>query len=371
MKTIYTILILAFIIAGTTSIMHAQGCVAVKSMGCSGQSSSTSLPKGQFEFVSNFRQFESFRHFVGDVEQKERLELHTEVRINSFSYDVGFNYGVSDKFYINLTVPYIDNSRSSNHYTDAKGVAQRFKVEAKGMGDVRISGYYNILTTLANRKLSIVTGLGLKLPTGDDEVLDVFHALSSKKQDSTYIKPVDQAIQPGDGGWGVSLEAQLGYSLTSKLSTYVTGYYLIQPATVSTTLYQRNLTGVDPTLAYLSICDQFLARVGVAYSTGKWLFSLGGRVEGIPSSDLVGESTGRRRPGYIVDAEPGIGFSNGVDRINLNVPIAIYRNRTKSVYDLADPEGKRHGDAAFADYAISLGLVHTFGAPHADPIPMH
>lgn len=371
MKKFYTIIALAILFAGGSISLQAQGCVAVKSMGCSGQSSSTSLAKGQFEFVTNFRHFESFRHFVGDVEQTERLKLHTEVRINSFAYDIGFNYGISDKFYINVTIPYIDNDRSSNHYTDANGVAQRFKVEAKGMGDVRISGYYNMQTKLAGRNLSIVTGLGIKLPTGDDEVLDVFHALSSKKQDSTYIKPVDQAIQPGDGGWGISVEAQLAYSLSSKMSAYLTGYYLSQPQTQSNTLYQRNLAGVDPTLAYLSICDQFLARVGVGYNAGKWFFTLGGRLEGIPSSDLIGESTGRRRPGYIVDAEPGIGYSNGVDRININVPIALYRNRTKSVYDLADPEGKRHGDAAFADYAISLGLVHTFGAPHIDPIPMH
>ena len=62
-------------------------------------------------------------------------------------------------------------------------------------------------------------------------------------------------------------------------------------------------------------------------------------------------------------------YYNGTDRLTLNVPIALYRNRTKSVYDLADPEGLKHGDAAFADYAISLGFVHTFGAPHTAMMP--
>jgi hypothetical protein len=369
MKNLYTLLIATIIIVSTNSL-NAQGCVAVKSMGCSGQSSSTSLAKGQFEFSANMRYFESFRHFVGDVEQHERLEKHTEVRIQSFNYDFAINYGISNHFYLSFDLPYISNNRSNNHYTDANGVAQRFKVEAKGIGDIRISGYYTANTTLGGRNLSIVGGLGIKLPTGETEVLDVFHTLSSKKLDSTYIKPVDQAIQPGDGGTGVSVEAQLAYSLSSKLTAYITGYYLIQPETQSTALYRVNLANADPTLSYLSICDQYLARVGVGYNTGKWSFSLGGRLEGIPAHDLFGSSIGRRRPGYIVDAEPGISYSNGTDRLSLNVPVALYRNRTKSVYDLADPEGKRHGDAAFADYAISLGFVHTFGSPHMEMVPL-
>ena len=35
------------------------------------------------------------------------------------------------------------------------------------------------------------------------------------------------------------------------------------------------------------------------------------------------------------------------------VPIALYRNRTRSVADRAVPG--RHGDAAFADYVVFLG----------------
>ena len=61
--------------------MNAQGCVAVRATGCSGTTNSSTLLKNQLEFSTNFRYFESHRHFVGDVEQKEREELHTEVRI--------------------------------------------------------------------------------------------------------------------------------------------------------------------------------------------------------------------------------------------------------------------------------------------------
>ena len=54
--------------------MNAQGCVAVRATGCSGTTNSSTLLKNQLEFTTNFRYFESHRHFVGDVEQKEREE---------------------------------------------------------------------------------------------------------------------------------------------------------------------------------------------------------------------------------------------------------------------------------------------------------
>lgn len=44
----------------------------------------------------------------------------------------------------------------------------------------------------------------------------------------------------------------------------------------------------------------------------------------------------------------------------LNVPIALYRNRIKSYADKLDPKGVAHGDAAFADYLVSLSLGQWF-----------
>lgn len=348
--------------------MNAQGCVAVRATGCSGTTNSSTLSKNQLEFSTNFRYFESHRHFVGDVEQKEREELHTEVRIKSFAYDFGFNYGVSDRFFVNFSVPFVINNRSNNHYTDKAGVAKRFSVQGRGLGDIRATGYYWILAPKPEKKLSLLGGLGVKLPTGDPSQIDVFHALSSKGKDSTYFKIVDQAIQPGDAGFGISLESQINYRIASKLNLYASGYYLFQPQETSNVLRNTALSETDTIQNYLSITDQFLARVGVSVQplSNKYplTISLGGRLEGVPSHDAIGGSNGRRRPGYTVTAEPSINYDFGSDRINFSIPISLYRNRTKSVYDLSDPTGKTHGDAAFADYSINVSYVHRFGSSH-------
>jgi hypothetical protein len=43
----------------------------------------------------------------------------------------------------------------------------------------------------------------------------------------------------------------------------------------------------------------------------------------------------------------------------LNVPVALYRNRTQSLTDIENstPEREVHGDAAFADYLINFSLA--------------
>ena len=365
MKKVFTFsltLLLLFIIKDA----KAQGCVAIRSVGCSGSNNTSLLGKNQFEFQTNFRYFESFRHFVGDVEQHERLEQHTEVRIKSFNYDFGFNYGLGEHTFLSVAIPFVINDRSSNHYTDNKGVARRFSVQGRGLGDVRVNLYHWLMAPSMEKKISLLGGIGLKLPTGNPAFMDVFHAKNYKGGDSTYIRTVDQAIQPGDGGLGVSLEAQLNVQLAKGVSFYTTGYYLFAPQETSNVLRGTSLSTSDTVQNYLSICDQFMARVGFNYSTsGKnpLSFSIGGRLEGIPSEDLIGSSNGRRRPGYVVSVEPTLSFQAGNNRFGLSVPVAAYRNRTKSVWDKLDPEGIRHGDAAFSDYFVNVSFTHRFGSP--------
>jgi hypothetical protein len=43
-----------------------------------------------------------------------------------------------------------------------------------------------------------------------------------------------------------------------------------------------------------------------------------------------------------------------------SVPVAIYRNRIKSYADRLDPLGLKQGDAAFADYLVSVSLSRWF-----------
>lgn len=87
--------------------------------------------------------------------------------------------------------------------------------------------------------------------------------------------------------------------------------------------------------------------------------SIGGRVEGIPVYDLIGESGEFRRPGYIVSIEPGITYHLKQVQFFATAPVALFRNRTQSVTDKENSTLTGdfvQGDAAFADYAINFGL---------------
>ena len=80
-------------------------------------------------------------------------------------------------------------------------------------------------------------------------------------------------------------------------------------------------------------------------------------MEGVPVRDLIGKSNGFRRPGYAISGDPGFIYSRWGYVFSCNVPWAIERNRRRSVTDIAN---RVHGDAAFADYVLTLGLSRSF-----------
>src|SRR6187551_4065678 len=100
---------------------NAQGCVAVRQMGGINPLSASgyTLPKGEFQIGTSYRYFHSFRHFVGTEEQPERQttggghdengnELGNAVNIYSHAVDFNFSYGLSKRFQLNATIPYLN-----------------------------------------------------------------------------------------------------------------------------------------------------------------------------------------------------------------------------------------------------------------------
>ena len=352
--------------------LFAQGCVAVRPMSCSGVGNSNGSPllnKGQFQVSTTYRYFKSYKHFKGDSEQKERVELGTEVINIAHSIDLGLTYAISDRLNISMNAPLIYYYRSSlyEHYGNsikANPEQKRFGTQAKGLGDIRISTSYWLLKQGKDSSGNISVGLGIKLPTGNSNVQDDFHRLTNKGEDSLIQKAVDQSIHLGDGGVGYTIETQGYRNVGSKSSFYFNGFYMFNPQNYNKTLNRGTLVGVDPLIAYHSIADQYMIRFGLNFkplSKQNLFLNLGARYEGIPAKDLIGKSEGWRRPGYIVSVEPGITYLKGKATFVLNVPIALYRNRVKNTYDLADPAAIRHGDAAFADYLINFTFLYRFG----------
>jgi hypothetical protein len=364
---VYTLLCTFLSVASTLG----QGCVAVRHMSCAapGLSSSDLFKQkhGKWQVTTGYRYFRSFRHFRGDIQEHERLENHTEVVNVSHAFDVGISFQPTTRLSFSVNLPVLHNDRSSlyEHYGNsltANPAQKRFHTQSAGIGDLQVSSSYWLINPMKLKKYNVALGAGIKLPTGNYNVQGDFHKLNKEKQDYVIQKPVDQSIQLGDGGVGFSLEAQAYMQVGTTTSFYANGFYLLNPRETNGVV--RN-PGTDPSPAdgYFSVPDQFAGRLGVSQSLpfmkGVSVL-LGGRVEGVPSQDLIGGSRGFRRPGYIVSVEPGLAYmKNGFSAV-VSVPVAVYRNRTKSYADLQDATGQKDGDAAFADYLISVNVSRRF-----------
>ena len=369
MKSILSILLSAFLIVNSLNV-YAQGCVAIKG---SGSSCMLTHPEttnnSHWLFTTGFRYFKSFRHFSGTEENKDRLVQGSEVINHVGAIDVSLTRIVNDRWSVMLDMPITSNARSSLYeHGLVNGVyikKERHSTHSFGVGDVRLAVYRWLLDPAKNQKGNIQLGLGLKLPTGDDDVKDYWYNVGPNG--SKDLREVDQSIQLGDGGTGFTVEANTFYNLKSHFGIYGNFYYLINPREQNgVRTYRETLA---PSLANEAICsvpDQYMARAGFNYSFNhlKGLSVAGGvRLEGIPVHDLIGGSGDFRRPGYVWSAEPVVSYSFNKCNLFASVPIAFVRNRTQSVTDKENSITYNkfiRGDAAFADYTINVGFTVRF-----------
>jgi hypothetical protein len=75
------------------------------------------------------------------------------------TYTLDFNYGVTDRFGVELTLPY---KRLKSETNLGLGSASQFS--DNGIGDITVTAKYNVLPTLRSM---MVAGLGVVIPTGD------------------------------------------------------------------------------------------------------------------------------------------------------------------------------------------------------------
>lgn len=302
-----------------------------------------------------YRWMRSDRHFRGDREEPDRQENGTEVINDIHSFDLTATYALSQRFSLSFTLPFVDADRSSLYEHDR---TNRHNMHAGGLGDLRLLGTAWLLDPNQHTKQNIALGLGLKAPTGDYEAMDIaFRATGPVR------RPVDQSIQPGDGGWGMILELSAYQTLFKHTYAYAQGSYLFNP---------RDKNGVETTtsrpgnVTIMSVPDQYMGRAGVSYllwPAHNLTVSLGGRIEGVPVRDVFGGSDGFRRPGFSIGIEPGVSVTWRKFAFSLSAPVAIERNRERSVLDLRRSKQTGtdvHGDAAFADFLIIASLSRRF-----------
>ena len=354
MKKYIYLFILSFFACYTYDVL-AQGCVAVKNMStCSMNWDENS--KG-FQLSLNYRYFRSYKHFVGSHEETHRVEQGTQVINNDNSINVGLSYTFNNRWSASIVIPYIFIDRSSMYEHLGNSSGQRFHTQSSGLGDIRLTGYYNALGTSYHNGV-LTLGFGLKTPTGKYDVTHFFH-----KSEGLVENVVDQSIQLGDGGLGLITEFDFNHNISGKLNGYATAMYMFNPKNTNGVKRSANLTANIPRSNEFSVTDQYMVRLGGQYNTDAFQFSLGGRMECIPSKDLIGDSDGFRRPGFIISAEPSAYYTTGQHTFGFNFPVALVRNRTRSQIDIArgiNPTTLEpyHGDAAFADWLLSVTYVY-------------
>ena len=357
MKKLF-IAILLLVTFGSQHKAAAQGCVAIRSTGgfCTAGADHNLDSAAQWQFSVNNRYYKSFKHYIGTVYQKQRQELGNEVINHAYTMDMAIYRILNPRWSLMLDLPISANARSQT-YTQSD-VLHRFSTHAFGAGDIRFAVYRWMFDPTKMPKGNLQVGLGLKFATGNDNVQDYFKTSDSTKT----FGPVDQSIQLGDGGTGITLELNGYYNFSHRVGLYGNFFYLSNPMDQNGV---SNAHGATPSAAsiangsnVMSVPDQYMARAGVSLQFNRLNVSAGVRDDCLPVHDLIGSSDGFRRPGFIISGEPGVTYVFNKISLYSYVPIAIVRDRTQSVPDkitTALTGVYTHGDAAFANCVVNIG----------------
>jgi len=345
---------------------QAQGCVALRGSGTS--CIMTHADEDQADkwiFNMGGRYFKSYKHFKGREEQKERVVQGTEVINHQTAIDLTLTRILDDRWSVMIDVPLLFNARSSLYehglVNGRNTFNERHSMHSYGLGDIRIAVYRWLLNPRKVARGNIQAGLGIKFATGDYDYKDYWYNVGPGG--AKELRTVDQSIQLGDGGTGISTEINAYYNISHRFGSYLNAYYLINPREQNgVRTYRETLSPALANEAIMSVPDQYMFRAGLTYSASNFTASAGARLEGIPVHDLVGGSGDFRRPGYVWSVEPGVAYR--LKKVNLyaSVPVAFVRNRTQSVTDKerSTPTNKVNGDAAFADYVVNVGFSVRF-----------
>lgn len=351
--------IIFFIILSIISIKSfSQGCIAIKG-GSGGMCilNAHDIDTSKWELNANSRYFISFRHFSGETHEIQREILGTNVINHTSQTDFTLIHKLSSRWSYGIDIPVVSNTRSSLYEHNNVG---RFQTNSFGLGDIRFT-IYNYLIDPGKRPLAnLQVGLGIKLPSGNDNVQDYFHVTDSTER----LGPVDQSIQLGDGGTGITLELNGYLSISHNVNIYGNFYYLSNPQDVNGVSTAHGGTpsanAVKNTSSVMSVPDQYMVRGGLNWRIGPLTLTGGIRREGVPIYDFIGKSDGFRRSGFIISAEPGLTFSSKKFSLYIFAPYALVRDRTQSVPDKINTQITKvytQGDASFADYFLNFGFT--------------
>src|SRR5690606_6458035 len=97
-----------------------------------------------------------------------------------------------------------------------------------GLGDIRFGLNYWALDPAKHHKANFSIGLGMKLPTGEYGAKGMFYN-QGEERNIDRVEVVDQSIQPGDGGYGATIDLQGYYMLSHQFTLSGSFFYLLNP----------------------------------------------------------------------------------------------------------------------------------------------
>lgn len=293
-----------------------------------------------------YRRLTADKWFVGHDLRADAAPFGKPLSLDINSLDVSVRYGLTSRVNLALTLPF-SRGVQTRFYADG----QPHHVSASGLGDINLIGNLWLVDPTANPARNLAIGVGVKVPTGNNSVMDDFFTTAGTKR-----APVDQSIQLGDGGVGIIFQTQALDHLAGNIFAYLSGSYLLSPKKKTQVQFVKS-DGTGSGI-YLSVPDVYSGRVGVAYLISparRLVGSVGARVDGIPLRDLVGGGDdGFRRPGYSLFADPGLSFAMAKGTFTLSAPVRVGLNFRPDL----TPGHPIGGD--LADYLIFGGYTVRF-----------
>lgn len=324
---------------------YSQGCVAIRNVaGISPDLLFDNIrPDDKLIFNITNRYFEASSTFRGDKFITDTLVTNRIYTLNITALRI-----LPNGWSLALSVPVSANSRNNGADHKGLGTLPRYTTRSFGLGDIRFTVYKWLLDPASHKKGNIQAGLGLKFPTGDFRYQDYFY----RKDDSTVLAPVDQAIQLGDGGTGITTELSAFYSFNKTISVFVHGFYLMNPREQNgvSNLKGRNATTVETknNTTVMSVPDQYSFRGGANIQYQKMVFTTSFRYEKVPVNDLIGGNKGFRRAATVSSIEVGATYKMKGTLVFANFGIPFKRNIVQNTENNNTPAG-------FADCVVYFG----------------
>jgi len=315
------------------------------------------LKPHEWSMTFSYRHYHSFRDYQGGkkLPHPSPPDFYASTRMHGF--DLTLTYAFTSRFSLSLEVPLSKASRETYFEHD---FVTLHKMRASGIGDARVIGNFWLLAPEKNPRQNISVRFGIKTPTGNHSAQD----LSFRPE--PVSRPVDPAIQPGDGGVGIIFGFDGFKRLAKRTVAYAQGTYLSNPREMNgTETVFGDLPGFtfgDIGYTIDSVPDQFFGQIGVSQTV--WpkkglAVTMGLRTDGVPPRDLIGGSEGWRLPGYSISVEPGFSITKGQHYFTLTVPITVKGHGSTNVADQRN-HSPLAGIVSLADSQLTISYSRRF-----------